>query len=104
MQHSQHPQMSVRHWRRTLPLPLHCGYSVKSRRDSQIFHDQTRICSFPEMNKGQFEATQMAHNMLNTLLVSLKKFPGVYTKGMEIIFISTTQNELIILIRILLKK
>jgi hypothetical protein len=69
MQHSQQPQMSVKHWRRTLPLPLHCGYEIESRIDSQIFHRQNPICSFPEMNKGQFEATKMAHHMLNSVFV-----------------------------------
>jgi hypothetical protein len=45
----------------------------------------------------------MSHHMLNTLLVSFKKFYGAYTKGMEIIFTSINRNELIGLIRILFK-
>jgi len=46
----------------------------------------------------------MAHHMLKTLLVSFKKFSGAYTKGMAIIFTSTTRNQLISAIRILFKK
>jgi len=85
MQHGQHPQMSVRHCGRTLTLPLHCGYEIESRRDSQIFHRRNPTGNFPEMKSGQFEATQMAHHMLHTPFVSFKKFSGAYTKGMEII-------------------
>jgi len=100
MQHGQHPQMSVRHWRRALPLPLHCGYEIESRRDSQIFHRQNHTGNFPEMSNGQFEAMQMAHHILNTQFNSRNS----YTKGMEIIFTSTTRNQLISVTRILFKK
>jgi hypothetical protein len=50
------------------------------------------------MNKGRSEDKQMAHQKLNTPLVSFNKLSGAYNKGMEIIFTSTTQNELIILL------
>ena len=47
MQLSQNPQMSVRLWRITLPLPFHCGYEIESRIYPTIFHHQDPICSSP---------------------------------------------------------
>lgn len=94
MRRSQDPQTSVRQWR----ITFHCGYEIESRIDLHIFQCQTRICSSHEMNKGRSEDKQMAHQKLNTPLVSFNKLSGAYNKGMEIIFTSTTQNELIILL------
>jgi hypothetical protein len=78
MRLSQHPQTSVRQWR----ITFHCGYEIESRIDPQMFHCQTPICCSHEMNKVNSEAKQMAHQKLNTPLVSFNKSTGAYNKGM----------------------
>lgn len=70
---------------------------------SSNVHRQNHIWNSSTSNKGQFEATKIAHHTFNTPLVSFKIFSRIYTKSTETVFMSTTRNELTGLIRMLFK-